>query len=89
MHRLEFLHLRTSPGAFVPLDKGSCEKIENRLISALSVRRGTAVPRACPHPGRTCAARAFLPVNSETGRFRSAQFNFFTVFHAALRRHDP
>ena len=25
---------------------GSCEKIENRLLPALSVRRGTAVPRA-------------------------------------------
>ncbi len=58
---------------------GSCEKIENRLLPALSVRRGTAVPRArATQLERALRARFHLSI-WRRGGLGLAQFNLFTA----------
>jgi len=73
----------------IPGKAGSCETIEDRLLPALSVRRGTAVPRArATLVERALRARFHLWIRRRDGS-GLAQLNLFTVLHAALRRHDP
>ena len=62
-----------------PRRQGRCEKIENRLLPALSVRRGTAVPRArATLVERALRARFRLWIRRRDGS-GLAQLNFFTA----------
>ena len=63
----------------MPAHEGSCEKVENRLLPALSVRRGTAVPRArSTQVERALRARFHLWIRRRNGS-GLVQFNFFTA----------
>ncbi len=65
--------------------EGNCEQIENRLLPALSVRRGTAAPRACSaQVERALRARFHLWIRRRDGS-GLAQFIFFTASKAEGR----
>jgi len=72
-----------------PLGKGSCEKIESRLLPALSVRRGTAVSRArSTQVERALRARFHLWIRRRNGS-GLAQFNFSQLQGVVRTNEDP
>ena len=66
--------------------EGSCEEIENRLLPAPSVRRGTAVPRArSTQVERELCARFHLWIRRRD-RSGLAQFDFSTALGCGAKR---